>query len=165
MKRLIAFNVEVLNNYVKLISSVEDSYSKKINLINDKSIGAHVRHVIDFYSCFISGLSTGLINYDNRSRDIEIENNCNHAKEAILEIINFLNNFNSCNSVVNVGINLSVSNRHLASTVERELMHVADHAVHHGHIIQIIIKNEFHDLDLSVEFYSPSTLEHMKCVQ
>ena len=93
------------------------------------------------------------------------EENKGRILEIISKKIEFLNNFNSCNSVVNVGINLSVSNRHLASTVERELMHVADHAVHHGHIIQIIIKNEFHDLDLSVEFYSPSTLEHMKCVQ
>ena len=165
MKRLVAFNVGVLNNFIKVISLVESSYSKKVNLISNQSIGAHVRHVIDFYLCFIDGLSRGVINYDNRSRNIKIENDCNIAKESISKIIDFLSKLNSSNSNLDIKINLSVSNRSLASTVERELMHIADHAVHHGHIIQMIVKHEFPDLDLSVNFYSPSTLEHMKCVQ
>ena len=44
-------------------------------------------------------------------------------------------------------------------------MYIADHAIHHGHIIQIAIQNEFNDLEISDLFYSPSTLESMKCVQ
>ena len=51
------------------------------------------------------------------------------------------------------------------SSIERELMYIADHAIHHGHIIQLFIKNHYPSDYNNIEFYSPSTLNHTQCVK
>ncbi len=61
-------------------------------------------------------------------------------------------------------MNSSVSKQSLYSSSFRELMHVADHAIHHANLVQIIIQNEFPNLDKKCNFYSPSTIDSKKCV-
>lgn len=165
MKQLIHFNLSILTN-IQNIMSLLDNYrwNKNIISINNETIGRHCRHIIEFYLTFFDGLNNNLINYDSRLRNHQIENDIDYAQKKLNEIKLSLDNIEN-NYSISIILNDTIAESKLDSSVERELMYIADHAIHHGHIIQIAIQNEFNDLEISDLFYSPSTLESMKCVQ
>jgi len=60
---------------------------------------------------------------------------------------------------LNINMNKSMNSGIINSNVKRELMFLYDHAIHHAHIIQIAVSNEYPNLNFKDEFYSPSTIE------
>ena len=59
-----------------IINPLENIYSIKDSHLNNESIGRHVRHIIDFYLCFINGIGANHMNYDLRDRNPKIEYPC-----------------------------------------------------------------------------------------
>ena len=47
---------------------------------------AHLRHILEFYECFLSGLPSSHIDYDARKRDLSAETSRQAAKERIRSI-------------------------------------------------------------------------------
>ena len=164
MNDITQFNIITLNNLVKLISPLDKIYAQKNIHLNNETIGKHVRHIIDFYLCFINGIKIKFIDYDTRERNKKVENNKEYAIKTILAIINLLKN-SYLNTPITINLNLSITKSSLNSSIERELMYIADHAIHHGHIIQLFIKNYYPNDYNNIEFYSPSTLDHAQCVK
>ena len=164
MNDLIQFNIETLNNLAKLISPLDKIYSQKNSHLINETIGKHVRHIIDFYLCFINGIKNKFIDYDKRERNTKVENDKEYAIQTISAIIDQLNN-GYLNTPITINLNLSITKSSLKSSLERELMYIVDHAIHHGHIIQIFIKNHHPNYYNNIEFYSPSTLDYIKCVK
>ena len=163
MKKLISFNIEVLNNILDITSQLNDEiWSHKVKSINNETIGRHCRHIIEFYKSFLDRADKNQINYDNRERDINTETNLEFAKTQLRNTILSLNTITRDKNI-DVILNKSKLNSELKSSVKRELMYIADHAIHHGHIIQIAIQNEFSHLNINKYFYSPSTLESRQC--
>lgn len=77
------------------------------------SIDAHVRHILDRFHCFFSGVVGASIDYDARKRDPEMEQNAGatmFAQESVARLIELLQPFhfavsssmsrNSCFSLV-----------------------------------------------------------------
>ena len=164
MNDLTQFNIVTLNNLVKLISPLDKIYAQKNIHLNNETIGKHVRHIIDFYLCFINGIKIKFIDYDKRERNKKVENDKEYAIKTISVIINLLKN-SHLNTPITINLNLSITKSSLNSSIERELMYIADHAIHHGHIIQLFIKNYYPNDYNNIEFYSPSTLDHAQCVK
>jgi flagellar motor switch protein FliG len=54
-------------------------YSTCLPILNGSSIGGHVRHVAELYQCLLNGLDSGIVNYENRDRDKELEQNVQKA--------------------------------------------------------------------------------------
>ena len=54
------------------------------------SIGRHVRHVLDHYIAFQSGLESGEVDYDMRSRDSAVEKDSALAQEQIASVIDWI---------------------------------------------------------------------------
>jgi len=166
MNNLINFNIELINKVIKLILPLENIYSNSIKDINDETIGRHIRHIIDFYLCFIIGINkNSFINYDRRQRNKKVENDISTAKKELDKILFFLKSNKHINRKLKVALNFSIAKKYYKSTYERELMHLADHTIHHGHIIQIILNSYFPDFRTDIYFYSPSTLDSIKCVK
>tara|TARA_Y100001970_G_scaffold82097_1_gene103913 strand:- start:2953 stop:3450 length:498 start_codon:yes stop_codon:yes gene_type:complete len=165
MNSLIKFNIDTLNKILKLINPLEKVWINKGKSINNETIGRHIRHIIDFYLCFIKYENSDLINYDARTRNKKIETNFFYAKEKIDDILKYLKSYDYKTHEVKVRINYSITGYDLESSLDRELMHLADHTIHHANLIQIFIKNKFPNMNSNIEFYSPSTIDSIRCVQ
>jgi len=71
---IIKSNIGTLQSSATILNNLNDTqYSDTQSPYFSASIGKHVRHIIDHYLCFFTGLEVGRINYDKRQRDIKIE--------------------------------------------------------------------------------------------
>ena len=163
---LIEYNILILNRFVDLIDLLDQSkWIKKNSSINGESVSRHIRHVYNFYECFLHGLDAGKIDYDSRFRDSHFERDISYARTKILALVKEFSLINNQDVDIEVSLNRSISHSRINSTFRRELMGLIDHSIHHGHILQIAIKNEFKDIEFKETFYSPSTLESSICVK
>jgi uncharacterized damage-inducible protein DinB len=102
-------------------------------------IGKHVRHVLDFYGCFLDGLPTKRIDYTGRMRETRIETDTDQAVSRCAQIQTRLaevasESHGESELVVQGDIGLS------RSTPARELEHLALHTVHHFAIVSHILR-------------------------
>ena len=56
------------------------------------SIGGHLRHILEFYECFLDGVDSGHIDYDARKRDQLIERSRTAAAGRIYSLVERLQN-------------------------------------------------------------------------
>ena len=61
-------------------------YNQPIKLLGGSTLGQHTRHILDFFICLYEGCGSGVVNYDKRQRDPEIEQNPEAALQAINRI-------------------------------------------------------------------------------
>ncbi len=110
------------------------------------SIGAHVRHILDRFHCFFTGLKMSSIDYDARKRDKEIEHNLEAATFALATVarrIDQLNQMQFPTELIRVRESVHPSNPavEISSTAEREMMGLITHSIHHLAIIALIAKS------------------------
>lgn len=103
------------------------------------SIGAHSRHVIEFYRQFITSFTTGVIDYDRRERNGEIENSRSLAIEELSQIAAELNKMNLNENDM---IEYAGNNKITPTSIGRELGYLAEHTVHHFALIRLIAEAE-----------------------
>ena len=118
-------------------------YAQKTDLLSGASIGAHVRHSLEFFSCLLEEANFGEVNYDLRKRDLEIESSTEAAAIMVKDIIEGLSNVSSDTSI-NLSTKLfgeSGAEVSLTTSLHRELWYTIEHAIHHFAIIKMGIKN------------------------
>ncbi|MFN3165609.1 MAG: DinB family protein [Phycisphaeraceae bacterium] len=121
-----------------------DLYNARPDSTRCGAIGGHVRHVLDHLVAWLDGLDNGLVNYDDRQRDTDVEHDCVAALHAIkqhtarlaevsdaqlAERVNVLTSMTHCGALVA-----------LPSTHARELAFVFSHTIHHNAIIGTIAR-------------------------
>lgn len=116
------------------------------------SIGAHIRHVLDRFHCFFAGLADASIDYDARKRDPEIEQNveaATFALESVARRIERLRLLPFCNELICVKESVLPSSPavEISSTLERELLGLITHSIHHLAIIALLAKSFGHQMD------------------
>ncbi|MFC2174100.1 hypothetical protein ACFLU6_15995 [Acidobacteriota bacterium] len=94
-----------------------------------------MRHCLDYVRAVLSGLSTGIVEYDRRSRATEIETDRNAAKKVIETACKELLKLHDpvCDQSVQVEVLLTSGTHYVkvASTIGRELAFTGLHAIHH----------------------------------
>ncbi|MEM7194965.1 MAG: hypothetical protein AAF402_08445 [Pseudomonadota bacterium] len=130
-------------------------------------IGGHVRHVLDHYHQFLMGLETGCVNYDNRSRDFEVEVSKLRADQYFEAVDNALTAIISNPSpdrselFIECSTNHVISSQRISSTVPRELQFLHSHTVHHMALIRTILVER--GVPCDSEFgVAPATLAHQR---
>ncbi len=116
------------------------------------SIGAHIRHILDRFHCFFTGLPDASIDYDARKRDREIEQSLGAASFAIATVsrrIERLGNQPIALEFIAVkeAVLPSCPAVEISSTLERELMGLITHSIHHLAIIVMIAKSFGYEID------------------
>lgn len=116
------------------------------------SIGAHIRHILDRFHCFFAGLSDASIDYDARKRDPEIEQNLGAAMFALTSIARRIESLQQqpfCNEALTVKESVLPTSPAIGitSTVERELMALITHSIHHLAIIALLARSFGHPVD------------------
>ena len=115
----------------------------------NSSIGTHVRHIVDRYQCFFNGLGAGSIDYDDRTRGTPVETDVQSATGALAETRGRFEDLDREGSQGNARHG-AISVRELvhyqgepaiaASTLDRELMGLITHSIHHLAIIAMIAR-------------------------
>lgn len=137
---MISYCKENLKQIRTLISSLkEEQYQSKSQLLSEASIGQHVRHILEFYLCLLHGVSRGLVNYDDRNRDLELEQNPRFAIDCIDKICTDIQRLNTELEIQLAG-NFSSEGKtikRIKTSVDRELAYCLEHSIHHQALIKI----------------------------
>jgi hypothetical protein len=143
-----------------------EQYIQKSTLLNGSSIGGHTRHVIELFQCLLNGYNTGVVNYELRKRDIELETNKDFASIILSSI---------SHNIVLENINIQLEGFYTdaeknATTVNtnfnRELIYNLEHCIHHMALIRVAV-NEVSNVQLPEDFgVAAATIQYKKlCVQ
>lgn len=155
-------NTQILHTLSGIIDQLDDAeYTGTKAPYYNSSIGAHTRHILDHYLMFIVGLSEGIIDYDKRCRNPEIETCRSRAKLTIDRITAALEGLPDTNTRVAAKLNIVPSGDTPAqhSTIGRELTFLYSHTVHHHSIIAIIMRLMEKEVSSDIG-YAPSTLNY-----
>ena len=123
------------------------------------SVGSHVRHILDFYTCIFNGLECEHVNLTSRERDQRIENDCHCAISRIDTIVAKIQGLNSkdLNSFIKVDDDLGNGIVTLQYTLGALLAQANGHTIHHYAIIGYILDR----LDVEIRDenfgYNPTT--------
>ena len=161
---LIKHNIEKLNEIKQLMLELpSELFLTPIDIISNATIGQHFRHILEFYSCLEKGVSTGVVCYDERERNVLIETNIEYAIRQIEERIAFLKSI-KMDGVMKLKANYSTlteSKIHVESSIYRELAYAMDHAVHHLAIVKIALCKGGGNTEIIKNLgVAPSTIRH-----
>lgn len=168
---LIHHNVKKLEEINILLEKLpEELFIRPKEVLSGSSIGQHFRHILEFYICLIKGLDTGIISYDSRERNIEIETDKNTASKIIMEIIYFFNSVQCNRNLIFSASYSSISgepNTEISTTLYREFAYALDHTIHHLAIVKIALSEEKETAIISKNLgVAPSTIRYRdQCAQ
>jgi hypothetical protein len=164
---LIATNIRWLRQALRLLERIDDSvYSTTAPGFAPHRVGAHMRHILEFYQCFLDGMDWSHIDYDSRRRDESIER-CRHtASAAIRSIIHALDNCPEVREERIVWVRMEdagtigVRDCFMESSLSRELQALSSHTVHHFALIAMALRA--HGVQMDSDFgMAPSTLRYL----
>jgi len=150
-----------------LLSLEEETYSQRLHLLFSNRIGAQMRHILEFYECFLDGLPAGHIDYDARRRDERAETSRAAALEKMESLIGRLGptTMHGADRLLWVRMEDAPAepgdSALLTSSVNRELQALMSHTVHHYALIAIALRAQGHVVraDFGV---APSTLRYQQ---
>lgn len=143
----------------------EEDFYKPISSLNNSTIGQHIRHTLEFFTCLIENFDKGIINYDNRDHDKVIESDPTVALGVINNIINFLEiPVNNKELILEANYNLdNTIITPIKTNLSRELAYNIEHAIHHMAIIKIGIKEIAPYIELPSHFgVAVSTIKYQE---
>ena len=142
----------------------KSDYTKPIVCLSNVTIGSHIRHIIELFIELENGYENGIVNYDKRKRDYNIETNKELALQQLVNISSTINKADKSLTLVS-----SFSEDVLIETATnyaRELVYNLEHTVHHMALIRVGLQ-EISAINLPPEFgVAASTTKHKKlCAQ
>lgn len=162
--RVIQDCIGLLGQAAQLLTQVDDRRYIAVHPASPRgSIAGHLRHVIEFYQCFLAGRAHGQIDYNQRARDERIERSSTHAIEAIAKLVGQLRELLPVDGGARLSVALEGSSGPLVSwstsSVLRELDYLQSHTVHHYALIAMLLRLQ--GIEPGADFgVAPSTLTY-----
>jgi len=161
-RELVSANVGWLRQALSLVNQIDDAtFSSSPQGLAPHRVGSHLRHVLEFYECFLSGLEASRIDYDARKHDETLERNRHSAAAKICSIIQRLEEASSLPEDSRLAVRMENADEgvYLSSSVGRELQALSSHTIHHFALIAVTLR--LHGLEVDPTFgMSPSTLRY-----
>ena len=139
---MVSYNVAILGQAIDVMNWCEEAGSLAAFV---DVIGPHLRHVLEHYEELLDGLDRRVLEYDRRRRDRRVEQDVVFARErfvAVIERLEALVESPSCTDEVAVMLCGGVEGEECfvaRSSLSRELLFVAGHAVHHYAILKPLL--------------------------
>lgn len=154
--------IGLLGQGIRLIEDIpDDVFVTTPSISPHGSIGAHFRHILDFYHRFLTGLEQHRIDYNQRERDRSLEQERVHTVQKIEQTIDRLNQLRLFELNHHVLVSMENSSSWSRSSVLRELDFLLSHTVHHYSLIAMLLR--IHEINPGEEFgVAPSTLKYWK---
>ncbi len=164
---------KTINNFIGLINQLivhlnqlrEHSYSEKLSIFGGATVGEHVRHIYNFPECLLKGVQTGIVNYDKRIRDVNLELNREYAVSRLLEQANYILNLEHYEHIpllLETGAGDKAAST-IVTNLKRELHYITEHTIHHMAILRLGLNFHFPSMEIEESFgFAYSTLEYRK---
>ena len=135
-------------------------YSAPCKVLSGATVGQHTRHVIELFIELDKGYKNGVVNYEHRNRNLQIETDTAYALALIDDVLANLDKPN-IDLQLEVDYDLAGDNSLRVNTnYYRELIYNIEHAVHHMALIRIGV-NAISNIDLPTSFgVAVSTLKY-----
>lgn len=152
--KLIDATIENLSQLYSLVDSFEiNTLTTKFSVLQGSTIGQHLRHVIEFYTCLLNSDGKDFC-YDKRERKLALETSTSAIKIEISAIINKIKNITED---VDLSLYMSFDQDKaefstFKTSLYRELIYCLEHTVHHSAILKIAIKQHGLEVDLPENF-------------
>lgn len=147
---------------LELIESVDDeAYAAAPTQLETDSAGNHMRHCLEFFGCFLTGLSAGAVDYAARKRDRAVGRDRLLGMLRIAEVLDSLEQLRGEDSEAAIAVRAEdeLEGAWTPSTLGRELEFLRSHTVHHYALIALILRA--HEAQVPASFgVAPSTLRH-----
>lgn len=134
---------DILEQLSSMIRDIrEEDFKKEVAILNNSTIGQHVRHTLEFFICLMDNHKSGIINYDHRNHDKVIETKKFVAQEVISRLKDFFLSTIE-DEPLKLAANYSFDTDHfdlIDTNYYRELVYNIEHAIHHMAIIKIGLK-------------------------
>ncbi|WPR72662.1 DinB family protein [Flavobacterium sp. NG2] len=150
-----------LKDLLVQLSNVE--YSKPCISLSNSTIGEHTRHIIEMFQCLVLNYDSGIVNYDNRERNHQIQTDTSFAISQIEFIQNVLEKENKKLQLQQI---VDAEELRIETNYFRELLYNLEHCIHHQALIKVgVIQNC--SITLNENFgVARSTIEYRnQCVQ
>ncbi|WP_276500371.1 hypothetical protein [Terrimonas pollutisoli] len=160
----------IQNVFVQLSESLHQlsdaEYSQPSKILFNASIGQHVRHIIELFLCLEKGYETGVVNYEKRKRDYQIETSKGIAAELLKDIYHRIDRPNIDLVMEAEDYEDSETVIAIPSNYYREIAYNLEHTIHHMALIRVGI-NEVSAIQLPDDFgVAYSTIKFRKqCAQ
>jgi len=162
LEKLIRFNIDVLHQGLQVLEAQAAVPGSDYG----SHIGPHLRHVIEHYEALAGQLTSLSIDYDSRARDRSPERDPAVARARIEALQRQLRglDLNAVSEPIAVHLRGGLAGEEnfvSFSTLARELLFVASHAVHHYALIQMHCKAQ--GIVLGEDFgKAPATVRHAR---
>lgn len=136
-------------------------YNRALPILDNGTLGRHVRHILEFYECLLF-TDSDTICYDDRKRNLQLEDNAALALAYIDTIIAKIEEI-SYNKFLFLKSRFGTEEITMGSSLYREITYNIEHTVHHLAIIRIALSAECRYISLSDTFgYADSTIQFMR---
>jgi hypothetical protein len=137
-----------LSQLAQTISSLSsEEYVMPLDILHHNSIGKHVRHVVEFFECLDLGNTFLVVDYDDRQRNLRLENDIAFALQRIAELQVEIPMYEE--KMLTLLANYGNGPQKVMTTTFRELVYNIEHCVHHLAIIKIGVEAQFPHVNLS----------------
>lgn len=131
--KLVDINLDALQEGRTFLSSLPSKqFTQSLRPAFESTIGAHFRHVLEHYRCFLRQLPSLCVCYDARERDQILERDLNYALRTIDDL---RQGMCALSESIELQIKDGPSGLVLTTTTERELLFLQSHTVHHYAIV------------------------------
>lgn len=169
MKRvesLAGFNAALMRQGMALVSSLpDDAYQSVGSSRPGGGVGSQLRHVFDYYGCFLRDLGEARIDYDRREREAAIEQSRELAVSRMSTLADALEALGRDreDAALDVRMEGDVLPEGVTpwarSSLVRELHFLASHTVHHFALVAIMLRARGIEVPRNLGV-APSTLSH-----
>lgn len=140
---------QVLNQLQALAGMVgaltDDQYVRPTRHLGGASIGGHTRHIVEILQCTVQGYALGRIDYHNRIRDLQLEQDRSRVLVLINQLMATLRQQDKAIRLVAV-TDQGNEQACVQTSYFREITFNAEHATHHMALIKVALI----DMDLSI---------------
>lgn len=145
--RLITNCISLLEQGARLLEHLTDEVYARSSVLSPRgSVGAHLRHCVDFYRSFLDGLESNRIDYNFRRRDPKLEIDRRYAIDEIHRLITQLREILPLFRIAPILV--STEDRDgsrefwCGSSVGRELEFLQSHTTHHYSLMAVLLRFE-----------------------
>jgi hypothetical protein len=135
--------LDTLYNLINGLSDEQYCYSS--THLAQSSIGQHTRHIIELIQCAVDGISSGVVDYVNRSRNLDLECDRHFAMNTIRTLQSNLEGEDKILSMV-IDKSECAQSQIVSTTYYREIVYNTEHTIHHLALIKVALIEM--DLDL-----------------
>lgn len=142
----------------------DDEFTFRFAELGNSTIGEHSRHVIEMFQCLVNGYDTSVVNYERRTRDLQLQTNLRFAIQTLQRISDDIEMPDKPLAVSY--ISSAEGELMIQSNFYRELLYNLEHCIHHQALIKVGLRH-FENVSVSADFgIAASTIEYRsQCAQ